>query len=337
MAERDEQFSELPSGNPGARLRRARESAGMSRGDIAALTKIAERHLASIEADNFGALASRAYAVGFSRNYARAVGLDESEIAQSVRDELDGIDAASRGEQPSTFEPGDPARVPTSRTAWVAAIGALAVIAVFGFVWRNYYAPAVSLPNLVQDKPIAAAPPAPAPATLAPASQGPVVLTALDQAVWVKVYDSAGQQLMQKEMALGESYTLPADANGPMIATARPDALQISVGGQVVPKLSDASTAVKDVPIDAAALLARAAPAPQSGAALPAGAASLAPPKPAAPRAAPRQSPSPAGKPVAAESPAPVAAAERPAAAPAAGGEPIALVVPPPQSSTVSQ
>lgn len=336
MAERDEQFSELSSGNPGARLRRARESAGMSRGDIAALTKIAERHLASIEAENFGALVSRAYAVGFSRNYARAVGLDENEIAQLVRDELDGIDAASRGEQPSTFEPGDPARVPTSRTAWVAAIGALAVIAAFGFVWRNYYAPAVSLPSLVQDKPVAAAPPAPATAALAPASQGPVVLTALDRAVWVKIYDSAGQQLMQKEMALGESYTLPADASGPMIATARPDALQISVGGQVVPKLSDASTAVKNVPIDAAALLARRPPAQQNAAAVPAGTTNFAPPKPATPRTAPRRQVEPAGKPVAAASPAPVAAAEQAAAAPSAGGEPIALGVPP-QSSTVTQ
>ncbi len=65
MAEAHEDVAELPLDPAGVRLRRAREAAGLSRADIAARTKIAERHLASIEEGNFAALASRAYAVGF--------------------------------------------------------------------------------------------------------------------------------------------------------------------------------------------------------------------------------------------------------------------------------
>ena len=335
MAERDEQFSELQLDLAGTRLRRAREAAGMSRSDIAAITKIAERHLASIEADNFGALASRAYAVGFSRNYARAVGLDEQDIAQSVRDELDGLNATANGQQPLTFEPGDPARVPTSRTAWVAALGAFAVVAAFGAVWRNYYAPAVSLPDLASDQPIAAAPAPAQPVPIIPAAmQGPVVLTALDRAVWVKVYDDSGQQLMQKEMAQGETYTIPEAASGPMIATARPDALQVTVGGRAVPKLSDGRGALKDVPISAAALLARPVASPQTGALSQPGAATAAPPQPLTQSSGPRRDMAPArqsAEAVSAGSPASLALP------PATSAEPRAAAPQAPQSSTVSQ
>ncbi len=331
MAERDEQFSELQLDLAGTRLRRAREAAGMSRSDIAAITKIAERHLASIEADNFGALASRAYAVGFSRNYARAVGLDEQDIAQSVRNQLDGLDAAANGQQPLPFEPGDPARVPTSRTAWVAALGAFAVVAAFGAVWRNYYAPAVSLPDLATVQPIAAAPAKPVPIIPA-AMQGPVVFTALDKAVWVKVYDDAGQQLMQKEMVQGETYTLPETASGPMIATARPDALQVSVGGRAVPKLSDGRGALKDVPISAAALLARPVAAPQTDALSQPGAATVAPPQTLMRSNGPQRDAAPVRQETGA-----VTAGSPPSLPPATSAEPRATAPQAPQSSTVSQ
>ena len=67
MSESEQDTTELPLDGAGVRLRRARETAGQNLADIAARTRIAERHLKSIEAGNFTALASRAYAVGFSR------------------------------------------------------------------------------------------------------------------------------------------------------------------------------------------------------------------------------------------------------------------------------
>ena len=83
------------------------------------------------------------------------------------------------------------------------------------------------------------------------------MFTALEQGIWVKFYDAAGTQLLQKELAQGETYTVPADANGPMIRTARPEALQITIGGQVVPRLANKQMTISDVPVSAAALLAR--------------------------------------------------------------------------------
>jgi cytoskeleton protein RodZ len=269
MSESDELFSELPLDSVGTRLKRARDAAGMSLADVSARTKIAERHLLSIETDNFQALASRTYVVGFARSYARAVGLDEKVIAASVRDVMGGggHSGVSERHQIDSFEPGDPGRVPSTRLAWLAAAAAVAAV-LAGFVyWRSYYVPTQSLPDLTSEPtPTASVPVAPtpaAPAATKPSASGAVVFTALEQGVWVKFYNSAGAQLMQKQMALGETYTVPADATGPMIWTGRPDALQITVGGQPVAKLAETEGRIKDVPVSAAALLARpAAPAP---------------------------------------------------------------------------
>jgi hypothetical protein len=62
---------------------------------------------------------------------------------------------------------------------------------------------------------------------------------------------------MQKLMARGETYTIPAEAQGPQIWTARPEALQVSVAGKILAPLSDRQVTIKDVPVSAAALLAR--------------------------------------------------------------------------------
>jgi cytoskeleton protein RodZ len=250
--------AQLPLDSVGVRLRRAREAAGLSKADIAASTKIPERHLTAIEDGNFAALPGHTYAVGFSRSYARAVGLDEAEIALAMRREVDGIAPITDSRQAPTFEPGDPARVPSSKTAWVAGLVALLVVAAVSVLWRNYYAPAVTLPAI--GEPTAAPSAAATQAAAAPdpaVNGGAVTFTALEPGVWVKFYDAAGTQLMQKEMALGETYTVPADAQGPQIWTARPQALSINVGGREVPKLSETQITMKNVPVTAAALLAR--------------------------------------------------------------------------------
>ena len=289
----DEQMTEaeLPLEGVGPRLARAREVAGISRVELSGITKIPERHLVLIEAGDFAALPARTYAVGFSRSYARAVGLDEAAIAAEVRAELAAIEPEVRRNLPA-FEPGDPARIPRGRFAWVAAlIAVVAILAGFAF-WRSYYLPGGSLPSLVAEQPpvsvssdpaVTSADPAALPAALP--SSGAVVFTALEPGVWVKFYDAAGAQLMQKEMTLGETFTIPGDVQGVQLWTARPQALGITIGGQAVPKLAEKQVTMKDVQVSAAALLARPLPGTIS-AALPTTAASPAPP-PAAPGAAP--------------------------------------------------
>ena len=257
------QEAELPLEGVGARLMRTREASGLTRAQIAGQTRIPERHLVLIEAGDFAALPARAYALGFSRTYAKALGLDPEEIVAAVRIELAAQVPTEPRRQMQTFEPGDPARVPGSRLAWLAAAGVIAVLIAGFFLARSMFAPGGELASsLAEDTPVAAdsqAAPLPAPVG------GAVVFTALQPSIWVKFSDGAGNQLLQKELTQGESYTVPAGQDV-KLSTARPEALSVTVGGQAVAKLSDVQQTIKDVPVSAAALLARgtaaAVPAP---------------------------------------------------------------------------
>ena len=248
--------AQLPLETVGARLRRAREQAGLGVPALAAQTRISQRQIEAIEASDFAALPGRTYAVGFSRSIARAVGLDEAEVAAATRAELTQQQGEVLRRPVQTFEPGDPARVPSARLTWLALAGvALAVL--LGIVFLpSLFSPAGSLPSILpSDQPGSPAGSAIPPA--APTAAGAVVFTALQPGVWVKFYDAVGTQLLQKELAQGESYTVPAGQGEVLLRTARPDQLAITVGGQPVPKLSDVQQTMKDVPVSAAALLAR--------------------------------------------------------------------------------
>jgi len=265
----------------GARLRAAREAAGLSVGDLSTRTRITTRHVESLEAGDYAALSGRPYALGFARSYARAVGLDDKAILADLRAELDRQEPAAPPREIHQFEVGDPAKTPSRLLSWLAGVLVLIVIALGLVFWRSSYWPAAELPPLVGPSP-AASPVAPAPTapvTAAPTASAPVVFTALDDGIWVKFYDGAGAQLLQKQLAKGESWTIPAGVQEPRLWTARPDALAITVGGKPVPRIADTQRIVKDVPVSAAALLARAAPPPPAAQQAPAPAS---PPRPAA-------------------------------------------------------
>lgn len=244
---------------PGDILRRAREGKGMTLGDVAEVTRVAQRQLEAIERSDFHSLPGTPYAVGFARAYARAVGADEVEIARSVRDELG---AGEGGQHYEAFEPVDPARIPPRRLAWTAAFIGLVLAIGYG-VWRTQFFAASTdqeisdLSNRASARPIAAAS---SPQQPVEPVVGPVVLTATDK-VWLRIYDQAGERLLEKEMAKGESFTVPPGANNPMILTGRPDALSVTVGGKGVAPLGPPNRSIADVPVSAAALLAR-PPAP---------------------------------------------------------------------------
>lgn len=261
MVEEEDYPIEEEAAPPGVgdTLRAAREARGLSLADVADKTRITQRHLALIEDGDFAGLPGRTYAIGFARNYAKAVGLDQAMIAERVREELALIDPDGAGLAPRTFEPGDPARVPSAGLAWFSAFAAL-ILLIGGsiFVWSTYIAPGQPLPWLTSDDP--EVPPAQvatraADVAPAPVPDGQVVFTATQQA-WVRFYERGGPVLMEREMLPGETYVVPFDATDPMIVTARPDLLEITVGGQEVPKLAEEQDLV-EVPVTAAALLAR--------------------------------------------------------------------------------
>lgn len=239
-------------------LRTAREGAGLDIKQLSALTRVTSRHLISLETGDYAALPGRPYALGFAKAYARAVGLDGAVIANAVRAELDEHAPEVPLRVISQFEVGDPAKTPTRLTVWLAA-GLVVAILLAGLVfWRSYYFPSVSLPSLIGDEQPVASTSQVAVVPLPPVSpNGPVIFTATAERIWVKFYDVQGQQLLQKELTMGEAFTIPSGAQEPMLRTARPDALSITVGGQPVPRIAETEGLVKDVPVSAAALLAR--------------------------------------------------------------------------------
>ena len=78
----------------GARLNQARLMSNLALQDIADRTKISLRFLSAIENDDFSALPGRVYIVGFTKAFARAVGLDEESLVTALREkmQLAGID-----------------------------------------------------------------------------------------------------------------------------------------------------------------------------------------------------------------------------------------------------
>ncbi|QJB69135.1 helix-turn-helix domain-containing protein [Parasphingorhabdus halotolerans] len=264
MAEDDlnDSKAELSLHSSGDMLRHAREQKNLSIEDIAKTTRIPQRHLKSIEAGDFAALPGRTYAIGFAKSYARAVGISEVTIGTQLREEMDEQGHAAYQPETSGYSPANPTSIPPKMLAFTAAgIGALVLVGYL--IWRTLVLEPSSLATDINETDVAgevldenqtgtpqvAAGPA-------PAQTGTVVLTATEK-VWLKIYDEDGERLFEKEMAAGEKFTVPADAKGPQILTGRPDALTVTIDGQVVPALGTAERTIKDVGISAAALLAR--------------------------------------------------------------------------------
>jgi len=72
----------------GQALRSAREQLGLSLAEIASETRMAVRHLEAIEQARFGGFSAPVYALGFARNYARAVGLPLPWVTDCLRGEI---------------------------------------------------------------------------------------------------------------------------------------------------------------------------------------------------------------------------------------------------------
>jgi cytoskeleton protein RodZ len=254
----------------GDRLRAARTKAGLDLQDIATRTRVPLRHLTAIEAGDYASLPSATYCAGFTKAYAKAVGEDDVLLARMVREEMGQRPAESRYE-PSFVDDADTGPVPSRKLAWTAGGLAIAAAIVSGIWYSSRTAVPEPLDTSVEAPAVpdpstgavpAAAPPAPA--------TGEVVLTA-KEVVWLRIYDANDKVLFEKEMAAGERYLVPADANNPQIRTGRADLIIVTVGGKEVAPLGPAERTVKDVGISAAALAARApaAPAPTAAAPIP--------------------------------------------------------------------
>jgi len=247
----------------GERLRAAREEKGLTLEDVAAQTRIPQRHLASIETAEWDSLPAPTYTLGFAKSYASIVGLDRADIGNQLREEMGGQRFAATSSD--AFEPADPARTMPKGLVLGAILAVIVLIALMS--WLN----SRSLDQA--DEPVANAPEVAAPAQPAPlqapaaavSPQGPVVLTATAPA-WIQVTDQ-GKSLFQGELQAGQTYTVPITATAPVLKAGKPEALTVTVGSTTAPPVGPAGrvTTVSLLPADLLKGPAAAAPASQPG------------------------------------------------------------------------
>jgi cytoskeleton protein RodZ len=261
MAKRDpdpelpeEELVEPEPSPVGEQLRQAREAKGLSLEDVAAQTRIPQRHLASIETGDWDNLPAPTYTIGFAKSYAGAVGLDRTEIGIQLREEMGGQRFASSSTD--VFEPADPRRT-MPRGLVIGAIGAVIVLIVL-MTWLNNRS--LNQTNEAEAQTEAPAQPSAvnAPTPAAPATQAsaqaPVVLTAIAP-VWLQVSEKGGATLFSAMLQPGQTYTVPANATAPVLKTGKPEALKVTVGTSIVPAVGPAATTVSNVSLLPADLL----------------------------------------------------------------------------------
>lgn len=231
----DEQLVEPDIPTAGERLRAAREGRGLSLEDVAAQTRIPQRHLASIETGEWDSLPAPTYTIGFAKNYAGAVGLDRAEIGNQLREEMGGQRFATNASD--VFEPADPRRTMPKGLVIGAIVAVVVLIAVMS--WLNKRSLEQPQPAENSAAPAATAsaagpkPATPAPAPPAAAAQGPVVLTAIAPA-WIQVTDQ-GKTLFEGLLQPGQTYSVPPTATAPMLKAGKPEALKVTVGTATAP------------------------------------------------------------------------------------------------------
>lgn len=261
----------------GEELCAAREAQSLTLAEVAARTRIPQRHLSAIETGDFAGLPAATYSTGFVRTYARLLGLDANALSQRFRAEL--AESAPAGPyRQEAYEPTDPARVPSRGLVWATL--ALALIVALGYLyWRGSrlenptqvalaaqpaeQAPAPASPPPVQQAPVS---PAASPDVAANAATGQTTTLTADQPVWLRVTDG-GKKLFEGMLQPGKQFEVPADAADPRLRTGRATVLKVTVGNATIPPLGPPETLIKDVSLRPADLLAKAA-----GGAAPAGA-----------------------------------------------------------------
>lgn len=248
----DEELVESDVPTVGERLKAAREEKGLSLEDIAAQTRIPQRHLESIENADWSKLPAPTYTIGFAKAYAGSVGLDRNEIGEQLREEMGGQRFASS--QSEVIEAADPAR---TMPKWLVASAVVAIIVlILVMTLLNHRALEQPGPTTATPPPTAAVAPRPPmqqPTAPAGAAQGPVVLSAT-QPAWIQVTDQ-GKTLFMGMLQPGHDYTVPATATAPLLKAGKPEALKISVGSAIAPPVGPAGKVASKVSLKPADLL----------------------------------------------------------------------------------
>lgn len=246
-----------PQQDVGTRLKSAREAAGKSIADISAATRVPSRLLDALERNAVDELPRGPYAIGFARTYARAVGLNETEVADEVR-ALQHHSSAGVVAAMDAYEPADSSRVPPSTLAWIA--GGIAVLLIAGYlVWRSML---MTPDSAVAESDTAsttvaegqAAPANPAQPAATAFADTEVVRIAASGPVWFSLENAEGRSQFDLTLSAGEFYTVKPEQRGLFLRTGRPQSLRIMVGQRTLPQLAPDDEIISKVGLDGASL-----------------------------------------------------------------------------------
>ena len=131
----DEEAVEQAMPTVAEQLRAARKKKKLSLEDIAAATRIPQRHLQSLEDGDWANLPAPTYSVGFAKSFAGAVDLDRDAIGDQLRAEMGHVRMEPMAPA-EVFEPADPAR---TMPKWLVIGAILAVLLIVGLMrwWSN--------------------------------------------------------------------------------------------------------------------------------------------------------------------------------------------------------
>ncbi|MFO1406990.1 MAG: DUF4115 domain-containing protein [Steroidobacteraceae bacterium] len=241
--------------DPGARLRRQREQAGLTEQQVAEQLNLDAGLVQALERNDYAALGAPVFVRGHLRRYSTLVGADAAQI-------LAAYDRSSAG-------PGQPTLIPRAREEmrpaqrrspipWIVAGGLVLLVAVGGLAWFAFDAWRASRSARADE----AAPPAStvavapaAPAAPAPAGQVAVAF-AFSADSWIEVYDASGRTVVYDlgkagtqriasgtpplSVTLGNAPAVAMDVNGRRATVPAPEAgstvTHFAVGADGMPR-----------------------------------------------------------------------------------------------------
>jgi cytoskeleton protein RodZ len=274
------------SGGVGGDLRLARERLGWTLPSVAAQLRIRLPFLEAIEEGRLGDLPGNAYAVGFLRTYAGAVGLDPDEISRRFRAEAADVNRKTELSFPAPVpERGVPAgavvlvglvlvagayvgwyRLSGSNAPRVEVVQAIperlaplvpptqpANVAPGVASVPVVAPPAPPIPILVPTiSPLAVPPPASANASASaspPAADGGRLVVRAKAEAWVQVRDKAGPVVFNRTMRAGETWPVP-NKPGLLLTVGNAGGTEVLVDGIATASLGAEGAVRRDLPLD---------------------------------------------------------------------------------------
>lgn len=236
----------------GEALADAQRQSGLSVTQVSQRTRIRESIIRAIERGDFSSCGGDFYARGHIRSIARAVGIDPAPLIREY-DEEHPPAAISAAE---VFEPSTPIKIREPRRSF--GLGRILVLVVLAAVGYGIYhvvsthdsasgkpTSAPTVRPLVTTKPTPAvthsAQPTPHKSTPPSKPDAVIVLTA-NEACWVGMTNSSGQQVYQGTIAAGQSMTWH-EANLVSLVIGNPPGIQLTVNGKnVTPNTGQVAT-----------------------------------------------------------------------------------------------